>query len=153
MSGSATYTTNYEVGTLRTFASLRFMGDRLEPASITTILGTASTIAYRKSEIFKRSRGHEARGRTGLWVLSSDCRVADGNLDAHLRYLLAIISPDGTSNKIVALRQLMHERQLRADVTCFWYGTSGTATPVIAGDVRAAFARLPAEIATDFETD
>jgi hypothetical protein len=146
-------TTSSEPGSLRTFASLRFMGDRLEPSKVTEILGVAPTTGYRKGEIFKRSRGHEARGRTGVWILSSDGRVADPNLDAHLRYLLAIASPDGTSDKIAALQELMHEQQLAADVTCFWYGTSGSTSPVIADDVRVRFARLPAEIATDFQSD
>src|SRR5271170_2244845 len=98
MSGSAISTTNSELGTLKTFASLRFKGDQLEPGRLTEILGVAATTAYRKGEVFKRSRGEEARGRTGVWVLSSDGRVPDPDLASHLKYLLAVLF-DGNSDK------------------------------------------------------
>jgi Domain of unknown function (DUF4279) len=145
--------TNFEPRTLRTFASLRFMGDRLEPARITAVLGIAPTTAYRKGEIFKRGRGHDACGRTGVWVLSSDGHVADRNLDTHLRYLLAILYPGGSDDKLRELCDLMREEELTADVMCFWYGKSGAQVPAIAKDLSTAFARLPAEIATDFHTE
>ncbi len=94
MSGSAMPTTKSEARTLKTFASLRFRGDRLDPGRVTAILGAAPTTAYRKGEIFKRSRGHEARGRTGVWLLSSNGHVSSPELDRHLRFLLAILFPD-----------------------------------------------------------
>jgi hypothetical protein len=152
MSGSATSTTNSEAGTLRTFASLRFRGDRLEPDRITEILGTSPTLAYKKGEVYRRSRGHELRGRTGLWLVSSDGRVASLDLDAHLRYLLALV-PESEDDRIGELRELMREEHLEADVGCFWYGTFGARPPAIAEDVRAALSGLPAKIETDFATD
>ena len=125
MPEAATSTTSFEPETRRTFASLRFMGDRLEPGRITAILGVAPTTAYRKGETFKRSRGLEARGRTGIWILSSDGRVADRDLDHHLRYLLAVLFPGGSDATVGELRKLMHEQQITAAVSCFWYGESG----------------------------
>lgn len=145
--------TKSEPAILSAFASLRFMGDRLDPDRVTTILGAAPTTAYRKGEIFKRSRGHEMRGRTGLWLVSSERRVASLELDHHLRYLLAIVFPEDSNKRLQALRDLMRDEQLTADVLCFWYGESGARLPTIAEELRSAFARLPAEIETDFHTD
>jgi hypothetical protein len=138
---------------LRTFGSLRFRGDALEPARVTAILEADPTTAYRKGEIFKQSGGREARGRTGLWLLSSDRQVSSPELDDHLRYLLAILFPQNSEDRIRRLHDLMSEDELAADVDCFWYGKAGAAFPVISEDVRAALARLPAAIETDFQTD
>jgi hypothetical protein len=153
MSGSVTCTTSSEPGTLRAFAALRFRGDRLEPDRLTEILGADPTIAYRKGEIFKKSRGNEACGRTGVWLLSSDGQVHSLELESHLRYLLAILFPGSSDARIGNLHELMREEQIEADVSCFWYGKSGTKPPLIPEDVRTALARLPAEIETDFHTD
>jgi hypothetical protein len=146
-------TTKSESGTLKAYASLRFMGDRLEPSRLTDILGKAPTVAYRKGEIYKRSRGHEVRGRTGLWLLSTDGSVPDADLDRHLRYLLAVLLPEKSEAKVTRLQELMRDEKIKADVSCFWYGQSGAQLPVIAEDMRKILARLPAEIETDFQTD
>ena len=153
MSGSAIFSTKSEPGTLRTFASLRFTGDRLEPSRVTAILGVAPTTAYRKGEIYKEGRGQQARGRTGVWVLSSDGHVTDADLDRHLKYLLAVLSADNSEKRMTQLHELMREAQLRADVTCFWYGKPGSPAPLISESTRIALARLPAKIETDFHTD
>jgi hypothetical protein len=153
MPGSAISTTKSEVRTKKAFASLRFKGDRLEPSRMTEVLEAAPTTAYRKGEVYKRNRGHEARGRTGLWMLSSKGRVLSANLDDHLRYLLAILFASDWDRRLRRLRDLMREEEIEADVTCFWYGGAGAQPPVIPPDVRAALARLPAAIVTDFETD
>jgi Domain of unknown function (DUF4279) len=152
MSGSAISTTSSQAGTLRTFASLRFRGDRLVPERVTEILGVAPILAYRQGEVFKRSRDHNARGRKGVWVLSSEGRVPSRDLDAHLRYLLAILYRD-EDDRIDELRELMREQGLEADVGCFWYGEPGTSPPLIAAEIHAALARLPARIETDFHTN
>jgi Domain of unknown function (DUF4279) len=120
---------------------------------VTAILGVVPTTAYRKGEIFKEAHGQQARGRTGVWVLSSDGHVTDADLDRHLKYLLAILFPDNSEKRMTQLHELMRDAQLRADVTCFWYGKPGAPPPSISESTRAAFARLPAEIETDFHTD
>lgn len=145
--------TNSEAGTLRSFASLRFKGDCLEPERLTEILGVAPTIAYRKGEVFKRGRGHEVQGRTGVWLLSSDGRVHEPDLDRHLEYLLAVVFPDNSETKIEKLHDLMRDQQITADVSCFWYGASRAQAPAIPEEMRNAFSRLPARIEMDFNTD
>lgn len=153
MSGSATSTTKSETGTVRTYASLRFMGDRLEPGRISAILGTVPTLAYRKGEVFKRSRGHELRGRTGLWLFSTRHGFDHDVLADHLRQLLQFLRSDCGQGRVNALRELMAEDGLEADVSCFWYGEHGATPPAIPEEIRAAFAQIGATIETDFDTD
>ncbi len=153
MPQSAISTTKSEPSTLVTFASLRLSGDRLKPNRITTVLNIAPTVAYRKGEIYKRSRGHEVRGRTGLWLLSSEGRTCSSDLNEHIEYLLNTIFPDGADAKLEALREVMREDGLEVDIGCFWHGEHGARPPVIRDDIRARLARIPAEIESDFDTD
>lgn len=151
--GSEISTTKSEPGTLTAFAGLNFAGDRLNPDCITQLLGVQPTIAYRKGEVYLRSRGREARGRTGLWRLSSEGFVDANHLDKHLGYLLDILFPGGRTKHIEPLRALIRELDLEVDVDCFWYGEHGATPPEISEATRAAFAQIGATIETDFQTD
>lgn len=153
MSRSATSTTKSEAGTLSTFASLSFAGDKLNPASISKLLGVEPTTAYRKGEVYKRTRGHEVVGRTGLWLLSSRGHVDSGELSDHLAYLKAVIFPDAGNDLVTPIQTLMRKAGVEADVSCFWYGEHGASPPLIPDEIRAAFASIGATIETDFDTD
>jgi hypothetical protein len=153
MPGSATSTTKSKSGTLLASASLIFAGDRLEPDRITELMGVQPTTAYHKGEVYRRSRGHEVRGRTGLWLVSSKRRVPGGELSDHLAYLSGFLKPEEGNDPIDAIRKMMCEFGLEAEVSCFWYGEHGAEPPVIPEDVRAAFAQIGATIETDFDTD
>src|SRR5215472_4992974 len=107
--GLATCTTRSDTETVETFASLRFMGDRLEPGRVSEILSAVPTTAYRKGEVYKRAAGREALGRTGLWLLSSRGRVASSDLGDHLRYLLRVLFPDGSDEPVEGLRELLRD--------------------------------------------
>jgi hypothetical protein len=145
--------TKSKAGTLATNAGLNFAGDRLEPNRITALLGTEPTLAYRKGEIFKRSRAHGVRGRTGLWRLTTSGQLESADLNEHLAYLLEILFPAGSTKFVEPLRALIRELDLEADVDCFWYGKHGAKPPEIPAAVRAAFAQIGAMIETDFDTD
>src|SRR5437879_1735146 len=93
--------------TLSTFATLRFSGDQLDPARVTAILGVEPTTAYRKGEVYRRNSGHEVRGRTGVWYLSTRRSVHSNDLADHFRRLVAVICPEGRADHIAALRELM----------------------------------------------
>jgi len=153
MFASATYTTKSEPGTLTTYAALRFMGDKLEPSRITELLGAQPTTVYRKGEVYKRVRGREVRGRTGLWRLSTKGRVNSPDLHEHLNYLLGVLFPPSDRELVESLRALMREDGLQADVSCFWHGERGAQAPLVPEGVRTAFARVSAQIETDFATD
>jgi hypothetical protein len=139
--------------TLRTFATLNFAGDALAPEKVSAILGVDPTTGYRKGEVYRRSRGHETRGRTGLWHLSTRRIVDSDDLADHLRRLVAVICPEGRGNHISALRELMARDDLEADVSCFWYGSAGAQPPAIPAFAQEVFDRLGATIETDFDTD
>ena len=93
------------------------------------------------------------RGRTGLWLLSSDGRLASQDLNDHLEYLIELVFPMATSGACSAYRILMRDHGLEADVPCFWHGERGARPPVIREDIRDRLARIPAEIELDFDTD
>jgi hypothetical protein len=150
MAGLGTSTMKSEAS--KTFASLRFKGDRLEPSRVSDILHVDPTTAYRKNEVYKRSRGHEVRGRTGVWLLSSKGHVESSDLSDHLRYLLTILFPDPSSDRVDQLRKMLRDGHVEADVSCFWFGKPGSFRPEISNDIAAAFERLPARIDTDFHS-
>lgn len=128
------------------------MGDRLEPGNITTALGIQPTLAYRKGEAFKRSREREVRGRTGMWLLSSELTVQGADLLDHFAYLAEVLAAH-RGEPAKRLRAIMRHDDLHADVTCFWYGEHGATPPVISEETHAAFAKIGAKIETDFQTD
>jgi hypothetical protein len=112
------------------------------------------TLAYRKGEIYKRTRtGHEVRGRSGMWLLSTRRRFDSLTLNDHFEELLETLYPAGSPKLIEPIRALMKRDGLEADVTCFWYGEHGATPPEIAEETRAAFAEIGATIETDFQTD
>ena len=135
------------------FATLRFSGDRLEPDWISAILGVEPTTAYRKGDVYRRSRGHEVRGRTGVWYLSTRRSVHSNDLADHFRHLVAAICPEERADHIAALRDLMARDGVEADVSCFWHGSAGAHSPEIPAFAHEIFARLGATIETDFDTD
>ena len=106
-----------------------------------------------RSTLEAPTRGHEVRGRTGVWYLSTRCCVRSNELADHFRYLIAVVCPEGRDDHIAALRDLMARDGLEADVSCFWYGSAGARSPQIPAFARDVFARLPATIETDFDTD
>lgn len=137
--------------TVKTFASLRFRGDRLEPGRITEILHATPTTAYRKGETYKRSEGHVARGRTGVWVLSTRGQVDSLDLNDHLEYLLRILYPNGERDRVERLHHLMRDGHIEANVGCFWAGRPEAPRPAIPPQFRKRFSKLPAVIEEDFQ--
>jgi hypothetical protein len=138
----------------RTYATLRFAGDQLDPAHISAILPVTPKRAHRKGEPFRAgARAGELRGRTGIWYF--DTRdVGSHDLADHLRYIVKLLYPEpDNSDRINHLRNVLGNEHAKAHVSCFWHGKHGAAPPVIPDDVHAALARLGAEIETDFDTD
>src|SRR5262249_8697726 len=131
----------------------RFVGDRLDPASVTSILGVEPTLAYQKGETYKRSRGHEIKGRSGLWLLTTRRRFDSLRLQDHFEELLDTLLPNGSDRLIEPLRALMKRDELEADVSCFWHGEHGATPPEIPEETRAAFDKIGARIEKDFQTD
>src|SRR5271154_4379326 len=139
---------------LSTFATVRFSGDRLEPESVTAIVGTTPTLSYRKGETYRTGpSGQKAKGRTGVWYLSTRRIVTSQQLADHLDHIVNVISPSTGPDHVPALQDLMAKYGIEADISCFWYGEHGATAPLIPEEIRAAFARLGATIELDFDTD
>jgi len=66
--------------------------------------------------------------------------------------LLTLLFLD-SGERLRRLHSLMRDQDIRADVSCFWYGEPGARPPVIRQDIRERLALLPAPIELDFDTD
>jgi len=138
----------------RTYATLRFAGDDLDPAEISAILPAKPVRAHRKGEAVEAGpRSGKLTGRTGIWYF--DTRDLDSpRLADHLRRIVDLLYPEpGSTERVERLRAVLGRERAEAHVSCFWYGKRGARPPVIPEEVRAALARVPAEIDTDFDTD
>jgi hypothetical protein len=135
------------------YATLRFEGDELDPAHISAILPVAPKRSHRKGEQFHAGpRAGTLIGRTGIWYF--DTRdLASQSLSDHLRRIVDLLFPvSGNVDRVNQLRAVMDREGAAAHVSCFWFGRAGMKPPPVPDDVRAALARLPADIETDFQT-
>lgn len=162
---STSGTSTMKSDALKTFATLRIVGDELNPDQITKFLRIRPTQAYAKGQRYTSGpKSANILGRTGVWYLSTDKIVASSDLNDHLDYLFkalqlggrhSIRAPDGahlTAN-LIELRHFMEKKSLRAVVTCFWYGPAGTRKPSIPRETTEVFNLINAEIETEFDTD
>jgi hypothetical protein len=135
----------------KTYATLRFAGDELDPADISALLTVAPKRAHRKGAIFYAGpRAGKLTGRTGIWYF--DTRdLARRDLSDHLRCIVKLLYPEpGNLDRVNKLREVMERERATAHVSCFWFGKRGAPPPAIPDEIRAALAGLPAEIETDF---
>ena len=138
----------------RTYATLRFSGDRLDPANISAILSVKPKRAHRKEQLFAAGpRAGNLTGRTGIWYFDTR-EMPSRDLADHLRAIVALLYPEpGNSDRVKRLRAIMEREQAEARVSCFWYGAPGAHPPSVPEDIRVALAQLPADIETDFATE
>jgi hypothetical protein len=152
----------------RAFVTFRIMGDDLDPGEITHLLGVPPSVAYRRGEsYFAGERTGKLRGKTGLWMLSTDKGVKGNNLHDHFVALLTILGFDHLQTlpnekplsqfplhgRLLSLHDLLKARKLTASVTCFWHGVAGARPPAISRDMRSLFSLVPIAIETDFAVD
>jgi Domain of unknown function (DUF4279) len=146
--------TKYD-GTIETFATLRFVGDALDPDEISRAVKQQPTRSYRKGERYRPGpRSPELLGKTGLWYISTKRTVPSKNLADHLDALARLISPFADQDRrLKELREIMERRKLAAHATLFWRGAPGADKPSIPSVATAPFDRLPADIEADFENE
>lgn len=138
----------------KTYATLRFAGDRLDPAHISAILPVTPKRAHRKGEVFfAGQRAGNLTGRTGIWYFDTR-EMQSHDLADHLRAIVTLLYPEpGNSNRVTRLREVVGREHAEARVSCFRHGRPGARPPAIPDDIRAALAQLPADIETDFATE
>jgi hypothetical protein len=135
----------------KTYATLRFVGDELDPAHVSTILQVEPKRAHRKGQsFFAGSRTGNVIGRTGIWYFDTRDLQSHDLLD-HLRKIVSLIYPN--PDHLKRLQNLLASEGARAEISCFWYGKPGTDPPVIPKEVRDALRPLGADdIETEFHT-
>lgn len=165
-------------GTLRTFATLRVSGDRLDPSEITRLLRIKPTLAYAKDQDYVAGRESGTRkGRTGVWLVSTDRGIESDRLEDHIEVLLYMLFPSlfafrtlrlhsrpvqrfptifgliEHETKIRYLRHVMKEKGLTASVSLFWHGKGNTRPPSVPRAITTLFRHVPIAVETDFAND
>jgi hypothetical protein len=133
----------------RAFATFRVAGDNLVPGQVTEILGTKPTRQHAKGEVYSRGphTSRPLKGRTGVWLLTTEHAVDSNRLDDHLEWLLTHVAFNQELKRFIA------ENALHAAVSCFWHGPVGARPPVVPPVAREMIAAIPAELEEDFDTD
>jgi hypothetical protein len=127
-----------------THATLRIMGDDLDPSEVTRALSVEPSFARRKGDIYGNP-DRPVRSRTGIWALESEGSVKSGELEEHLRFLAGRLSPE-------ARRHIGHLRAqgYQVDILCYWMSGTGQGGPVLTADVLLVLGGLGAELSFDF---
>jgi Domain of unknown function (DUF4279) len=157
-------TRHERLNSIRAFATLRVVGDRLDPDRVTKILKVSPTQAYAKGQAYDGgSRSGRLTGRTGVWFLDTDDVVPGNDLKQHLWYLVFYVLtpltiqanglPVVSLDRISALKRYVEGKSLRIVITCFWHGHPGAKTPSIPNFVTSLAKLLPLDIVTDFDID
>ena len=146
--------TNSE-NTIRTYATLRFAGDALDPEEISDVVKERPTRAYKKGQTYRPGpRSPDVTGKTGVWYFSTKRKLQSKDLVDHLNALERLIAPFGDQdNRLKELRDIMERRNLQAHVTFFWRGPPGAQHPSVPSVATAALRRLPADIEPDFANE
>lgn len=81
----------------QTAATLRVIGDKLDPSEITRLLGKQPTRAWAKGDTV----GERAIGQTGIWTLRT-ARMSPGDLEVQILDILAGMTDDLSIWKVLA---------------------------------------------------
>ena len=128
------------------------------PSELTLLLGTTPTVSYGKGEVYRRVAGRpDVKGRTGIWLYSTEGHSPSGLLADHLALIERLIAPSRpgseTRRPLEPLMTLMARSGLSARVSCFWTGLATDQEPVVPASFRKLVEPISAEIETDFERD
>jgi hypothetical protein len=157
------------------------MGDLLDPNEITELLKIVPTMAYKKNEpYFVGKRTGTLKGKTGVWLFSTNRGIQSTNFYDHLNAVVALLAldhfegllkeasnpkPRSSHIKIAPLPQfllrgrlkslhaLLEQKTLTASISCFWYGTPGAQPPSVHRLISSLLKLVPITIETDFDTD
>lgn len=108
----------------KAYASLRILGDALDPMVVTAALRLPPDIAHRKGEHrFHRTRGGKVVESgipwwIGHWSMSSEKYVGSPRLEVHVAWILAEVEP-----KSAVLRDLLDQGFI-VDIFCFSSGST-----------------------------
>jgi hypothetical protein len=123
-----------------TWATLRLWGPGLEPTEVSERLGIGPTTAHRTGD----ARGKAQIWTRNHWSLSSQGRIAETSLEAHLHWLLDQIAPHQED-----LRSLLAQPGIEADLFCFWESTTGQGGPTFSPALLRRLAGLGLSLGLD----
>jgi phosphoribosylpyrophosphate synthetase len=127
-----------------THATLRIMGDALDPEEVTRLLAIAPTFARRKGDKYGKS-DRPVTSRTGVWALESEGFVATSELEQHLEFLIGTVGP-AAATVLKTLRQ----QGFVVDILCYWMSGTGQGGPVLSPEILSGVAHLGATLNFDF---
>jgi len=113
----------------RTVATLRIMGDDLDPDEVTRLLGVEPTVSALAGDVHPTRSGRKVTARTNSWLLEAEA-VSSGGLDDRIADLLAPLPSDPA-----VWREL--SRHFRCDVFCGLFVDGGNAGAGLRPEVLA----------------
>lgn len=102
----------------RAKATLRVIGDDLDPTEISRLLGCTPTDSHRKGDNINKPEATRTRAaRSGLWALETkECSPSD--IDAQFQSLLACVTDDLSVWSALA-------KHYKLDIICAWFMEEG----------------------------
>ncbi|RNF83880.1 DUF4279 domain-containing protein [Montanilutibacter psychrotolerans] len=107
----------------RTYATLCFYGDSLDPDAITNALGIGPTRSVRRNDARKRG-SKTIIAKTGAWLLTSDEQLDSKDVQSHIRWILQRVA--GRLGEVTRLPEVETAR-----IFCFWSSVHGNGGPAI----------------------
>jgi hypothetical protein len=126
----------------KTSATLRIMGDGLEPALITQQLGIEPSWGWRKGELRPvriKNSNKTTRQRIGIWGLDTDKVVKSRDLRRHIDWILERV------NGKAHIFELLKSQGYEMDVYCIWH-SAGQGGPMLSPQNIAGLANLGLEL-------
>jgi hypothetical protein len=140
------------------FATLRVVGDALDPDEVTRLLSIRPTFACRKADTYSTGRSKNLVARTGTWLFDTSHVVASNDLSVHTWCLLLLLGFRETLestdlDKAMRLHGLITQQGLGATLTLFWHGTARAPVPKDPKWLTKLLAPFSIAIETDFDRD
>jgi hypothetical protein len=132
---------------MRTWASFRVSGDRLDPDAVTEQLHLAPDLARAKGQRWSYPNSSKERTQpTSVWILKSTPHVNASELENHLVFLLDAIEPHRA-----ALAAVLEEYGAEADFYCLWQTHDGSGGLSITPDSLRRIADINATLGIALE--
>lgn len=110
----------------RSAASLRILGDDLDPKEITKLIGKAPSRAMKKGDQFLVREGHSIASNTGVWSIHADEKMP-GDLNIQISEIL-----EGTTHEINVWLEL--SRRFKVEFFCGLFLENGNEGLEISSD-------------------
>jgi len=140
------------------FATLRVVGNALDPDDVTRLLEIRPTFACRKADTYSTGRSKELVARSGTWLFDTSRVVASNDLSPHAWFVLLLLGFRETLestdlDKAMRLHDLITRQSLSATLTLFWHGAARAPLPKDPKWLAKLLAPFSITIETDFDRD